>query len=211
MSLILNLDTSTNNCSVSISKNGKILSLVEETSQRYLHSEKLHKFIEYALKLSMVSLKDIKSICVNRGPGSYSSLRVGIAAAKGFCISLKIPLLSMDSLTILTQKILKKIKNKKNTLIIPMIYAKKNFFYTTLFDSYSNMLYPISIRKKINYLQITNHKIYIISNFNFYLKNSNKYIFIKDNISSYDMSYLSYNKFCKNKFHNINQFLPIYL
>ncbi|WP_185873353.1 tRNA (adenosine(37)-N6)-threonylcarbamoyltransferase complex dimerization subunit type 1 TsaB [Blattabacterium cuenoti] len=210
MSLILNLETSTQNCSISISKKGKVITVVEENSKYYLHSEKLHKFIQYALKLSMIELKEIKSICVDIGPGSYSSLRVGISAAKGLCMSLKIPLLSIDSLSILVQSInINKIKDKKNTLIIPMIYAKKNFFYTTLFDSYKNMIYPISIRKKINFLKITNHKIYIVSNFN--LKELNKYTFLKVNLSAYHMSSISYNKFCKNKFNNINNFFPIYL
>ncbi|WP_185865071.1 tRNA (adenosine(37)-N6)-threonylcarbamoyltransferase complex dimerization subunit type 1 TsaB [Blattabacterium cuenoti] len=219
MSLILNLETSTKNCSVSISKNGTNLVFVEENSKQYLHSEKLHIFIKYAIEIANISINDLKSICVSSGPGSYSSLRIGVVAAKGLCFSLGIPLLSLDSLTILVQKInIKNVKEKNNILLIPIIYAKKDFFYTALFNVFKKIIVFPSIKNEniiineIKYRYHHKYKVYIIRNFNHYcnikkLKTEKNFF---SNLSALDMSYISYIKFCEKKFHKINKFTPTY-
>ncbi|WP_185872274.1 tRNA (adenosine(37)-N6)-threonylcarbamoyltransferase complex dimerization subunit type 1 TsaB [Blattabacterium cuenoti] len=211
MSLILNLETSTKNCSVSIAKNGICLTSVEECSEKYFHSEKLHTFIKYATEISKIHLKDLKSICVSKGPGSYTSLRIGSSAAKGLCFSLKIPLLSIDSLTIIIQKV-----NIKSGLLIPIIHAKSDLFYTTLFSKSKKRLNSICI-KKINddfFTHLTkNEKVYFIGKKNFFDTKlfSNKIFFLKNYPSAMDMSYISYVKFCNKKFENIEKYIPFYL
>ncbi len=210
MSLILNIETSTKNCSVSIAENGITLALVEEeNNKKYLHLEKLHLFIKYAIKISKINIKYLDSICVSCGPGSYSSLRIGSSAAKGLCISLGIPLLSINSLKILIENI-----SINKGFLIPMIYAKSNQFYTSLFDNNKNILKPI-ILKKINndFFVKTTNKTFLIGNFNisyltkyFILNNYN--FFIQNSPSASNMSRLSYIKFCDKKFKEIDTYSP---
>ncbi|WP_185868551.1 tRNA (adenosine(37)-N6)-threonylcarbamoyltransferase complex dimerization subunit type 1 TsaB [Blattabacterium cuenoti] len=213
MTLILNLETSTKNCSVSISKYGKCMAYIDECSIEYLHMEKLHNFIEYIMKSLKISFKELQSICVSKGPGSYSSLRIGSSTAKGLCISLGIPLLSIDSLKVLIQNI-----NIKNGMLIPMIYARQHLFYTALFDGVGNQLSKVDILNFDNLLKKIDerNKNYFIGNINFLsfekkvLTKKKKYL---SNVypSAKNMSFLSYQKFCEKKFENIDTFSPFYL
>ncbi|AER40596.1 MAG: tRNA (adenosine(37)-N6)-threonylcarbamoyltransferase complex dimerization subunit type 1 TsaB [Flavobacteriales bacterium] len=212
MSLILNLETSTTNCSVSIAKNGVCIASIEENSDQYLHSEKLHTFIQYAIKISKIDINDLQSICVSKGPGSYTSLRIGISAAKGLCYSLGIPLLSLDALTVMSQKV-----DVKDGFLIPMIHAKSDLFYTSLFNESKKRLCPISIKKfnEDSFKSITkDKKVYIFGNINLTERKlfTNLFHFIhRIYPSAMDMSFLSYVKFCDKKFNNIEKFIPFYL
>ena len=127
---ILHIETSTKNCSVSISRNGEMLCLCEEYDDRYGHSEKLHQFVNWALEGAEISLDELDAVCVSKGPGSYTGLRIGVSAAKGFCFGLNIPLLSLNSLEILAQSQI----DKGFDLIIPMIDARRMEVYTAVFD-----------------------------------------------------------------------------
>lgn len=128
---ILHLETSTKNCSVAFSKDGQLLSLCEEYDDKYGHSEKLHQFVEWALEGTEIKMKDLDAVCVSKGPGSFTGLRIGVSAAKGFCYGLNIPLLSLTSLEILAQTQI----GKDYDLIIPMIDARRMEVYTAVFDS----------------------------------------------------------------------------
>ncbi|WP_185858582.1 tRNA (adenosine(37)-N6)-threonylcarbamoyltransferase complex dimerization subunit type 1 TsaB [Blattabacterium cuenoti] len=214
MSLILNLETSTKNCSISIAKNGICIASIEECSEGYLHSEKLHMFIQYAMKIAKIDFKDLKSICVSKGPGSYTSLRIGASAAKGLCLSLGIPLLSIDSLTILVHKF----NNIKSGIFIPMIHAKSDLFYTSLFNEYKKRLSPIFIKKfNDNFFKTfskkKDKKVYFLGNFiaDKFLSVKNNKLFFQTYPSSMDMSEISYVKYCNKEFNNIEKFLPFYL
>ncbi|WP_185860776.1 tRNA (adenosine(37)-N6)-threonylcarbamoyltransferase complex dimerization subunit type 1 TsaB [Blattabacterium cuenoti] len=215
MSLILNLETSTKNCSVSIANNGRCITSVEEYSEIYSHSEKLHAFIQYAISISGIHINDLNSICVNKGPGSYTSLRIGASTARGLCYTLKIPLLSVDTLTVMSYKI-----NIKKGFLIPMIHVKSNFFYTSLFNESKERLNPIIIKKLDDnflksFLKSKNKKVYFIGNIpsiinhKLIFSENNEFIYKKP--SAMDMSFISYKKFCEKKFNDVEKFVPFYL
>ena len=104
MSVILNIETSSKNCSVSISKNEKIIGLREQSYDEYSHSKSLHTFIEEILNETQLSVKDLSAVAISEGPGSYTGLRIGVSAAKGICIALNIPLISIDTMQNLARK-----------------------------------------------------------------------------------------------------------
>ncbi|MBS7332417.1 MAG: tRNA (adenosine(37)-N6)-threonylcarbamoyltransferase complex dimerization subunit type 1 TsaB [Weeksellaceae bacterium] len=134
MATILNIETSTKNCSVSIAKNDELLCLVEEADEGYAHGEKLHQFIDWCAEGASISLKDLDAICVSKGPGSYTGLRIGVSSAKGLAYGLDIKMLSVNSLEVLVQSQI----NKGYDLIIPMIDARRMEVYTALFDGQGN-------------------------------------------------------------------------
>ena len=95
---ILHLETSSKNCSVAITDEERLLALCEEVSENYKQSESLHTFVEWALEGAGISLKDLDAVCLGKGPGSYTGLRIGASAAKGFCFGLNIPLIAINSM-----------------------------------------------------------------------------------------------------------------
>ena len=136
MATILNIETSTKNCSVSIAKDGVQLCLVEENEESFAHGEKLNQFIEWCIDGAEITLNDLDAICVSKGPGSYTGLRIGVSSAKGFAFGLNLPLLAINSLQILAEMQI----NKGFDLIIPMIDARRMEVYTAQFDTNGNQL-----------------------------------------------------------------------
>ena len=136
MATILNIETSTKNCSVSIAKDGVQLCSVEENEESFAHGEKLNQFIDWCIDGAEITLNDLDAICVSKGPGSYTGLRIGVSSAKGFAFGLNLPLLAINSLQILAEMQI----NKGFDLIIPMIDARRMEVYTAQFDTNGNQL-----------------------------------------------------------------------
>lgn len=146
MALILNLETSTKNCSVALAENGQVLSLIEESSDQYIHSEKLHNFIEKALKQAGKTADQLEAVAVGKGPGSYTGLRIGVSAAKGFCFALDVPLISEDGLQILVSDFVKNQKVARGEFIISMLDARRMEVYCSVFDHMGKRLSDIEAR-----------------------------------------------------------------
>ena len=130
---ILHIETSSKNCSVAISEGEKILCLCEEVSENYKQSESLHTYVEWALEGAKLTLKDIESVSLGKGPGSYTGLRIGASSAKGFCYGLQIPLIATNSLETMIEPFL----NKNYDLIIPLIDARRMEVYSAVFEGNS--------------------------------------------------------------------------
>jgi tRNA threonylcarbamoyladenosine biosynthesis protein TsaB len=130
MALILNLETATKNCSVSISENGKIIALKELNTGGYSHAEMLHPFIEEVLKEIDKGLSDIDAVAVSKGPGSYTGLRIGVSAAKGICFGNEIPLIAIKTLESLASS-----QKGKDYTLIPMLDARRMEVYASVFNS----------------------------------------------------------------------------
>jgi tRNA threonylcarbamoyladenosine biosynthesis protein TsaB len=130
MTYILNIETATRNCSVALSQNGEILVCKEIAEAGYSHAEKLHIFMEAILKECNIGFSDLSAIAVSQGPGSYTGLRIGVSAAKGLCYSLNIPLIAVDTLQTLSQRL-----TIENGLIIPMLDARRMECYTAIFNT----------------------------------------------------------------------------
>lgn len=130
MSYILNIETATKNCSISIAKEGVTLFCQEMSEQGYSHAEKLHVFIAESLQAVKIDFADLEAVAVSQGPGSYTGLRIGVSAAKGLCYALNIPLIAIDTLEILARQL-----SVSDGVIIPMIDARRMEVYDAIFDS----------------------------------------------------------------------------
>ena len=212
---LLNIETATTNCSVSISKNGKLISCKETNSNKYSHQENLHKLIQTSIYDCSIDLNHLSGVVVSKGPGSFTGLRIGVSAAKGLCFSLKIPLLSINSLTVLSQKI----KVKEGTLLAPMIDARRMEVYTQLHDYKHKIIKPSwaeILKPKSFYSFLSESKIIafgvgsekckeIINNKNFSI--NKKFLYP----SAKDMVNISFQKWKKQQFEDIAYFEPYYL
>ena len=128
---ILAFDTSTEKFSISILKNNKvILNLSKILNKTY--SKFLIPILEKSLKKSKLNVKEINHILISLGPGSFTGVRIGIAAAKGLAIPYKIKISGFNNMDILANSINDNIKKKK---IVTIIKSKKKDYYFQIFDS----------------------------------------------------------------------------
>ena len=214
MAYILNIETATTNCSVSLSKDGETLVLKEDNSLNYSHAESLHVFIDEVLKTASLELSQLNAISVSKGPGSYTGLRIGVSAAKGLCYALNIPLISVDTLQSLAHQVL----CEDDAVIVPMLDARRMEVYSAIYDSKyvkirdteAQILNEDSFKK---YLE--KHKVHFIGNGVDKLKtliaHSNA-IFLGDKLpSASEMGLLAYDKYKKNDIEDVAYFEPYYL
>jgi tRNA threonylcarbamoyladenosine biosynthesis protein TsaB len=129
--LILNIETSTTLCSVSLARAGKVIA-IKEVNDGYTHAENLHVFIDEVLEKAGKSPKDLNAIAVGSGPGSYTGLRIGVSAAKGLAYALQIPLIAVNTLQTMAAVAVQ--KNKSDILFCPMLDARRMEVYAAIFD-----------------------------------------------------------------------------
>ena len=210
---ILNIETATTNCSVSLSKDGKTLVLKEDYDKNYSHAEKLHVYIDTVLKEAKIESKDLDAIAISKGPGSYTGLRIGVSAAKGLCYALDKPLISIPTLQSLAHQV-----KCENGVIIPMLDAKRMEVYSAIFDSDYNQVREtqaqiLNAHSFSDYL--TKGNVYFIGNGVEKTKdiiNHANAIFIDDKLpSSNEMSLLAYNKYKISDTEDVAYFEPYYL
>ncbi|MGP1991142.1 tRNA (adenosine(37)-N6)-threonylcarbamoyltransferase complex dimerization subunit type 1 TsaB [Zobellia laminariae] len=214
MSIILNLETATTNCSVSIAKEGRILAIKEHDTPNYSHSEQLHIFIQEVLKEVNIDASELDAIAVSKGPGSYTGLRIGVSAAKGLCFALDIPLISIATLSSMAAQV----TSSDIDYIIPVLDARRMEVYSAVFDNDKNEV------------RTTEAEIIEVNSFSEYLEKG-KVILVgsgaekcKTMLSHGNLSYdttivpsanemvkLSYKKFKVGEFEDVAYFEPYYL
>lgn len=137
MALILCIESTSKNCSVAVVKDGHVLAIKERVSENYTHAEELHPFIQEVIHNAGLAPKDLQAVMVSAGPGSYTGLRIGVAAAKGICFSLSIPLLAADTLSIMAKWAIAHLKGFD--VYQPMIDARRMEVYTGVWDVMGNV------------------------------------------------------------------------
>jgi len=125
---ILSIDTSSPICAVAILENNK---LIKEISQNngLTHSEKLMPIIEQLLTDTNLKLKDIDLLVCDKGPGSFTGIRIGVATVKAFTDSLNIPSIGISSLETLAYNI------DHTGIICSLIDAKNDNCYYGVFQN----------------------------------------------------------------------------
>jgi tRNA threonylcarbamoyladenosine biosynthesis protein TsaB len=210
---ILNIETATKNCSVSVSKDGKMVALQELNDGKYSHAEKLHEFIKNVMEKANIEFKDLKAVAVSKGPGSYTGLRIGVSAAKGICFSLDIPLIATSTLQALAISI-----TNNDGIKIPLLDARRMEVYSAVFSN-KNM----EIREvEAEIIDKTSFNEYLIEGKVYFLGDGaskckevithENAIFLEDKFpSANEMAKLSFKKYKINDFENVAYFEPFYL
>ena len=213
MAYILNIETTTTNCSVSLSFEGETLVLKEDYNNNYSHAERLHLYIDAALKEADVSKTNLDAIAVSKGPGSYTGLRIGVSAAKGLCFALDIPLISISTLQSLSNQV-----NITDGYIVPMLDARRLEVFSAVFDaSYTQVR-----ETQAQVLDETSFASYLDNNKVTFIGNGvpktkelishKNAIFINDKLpSANELSALAYYKHKKNDIEDVAYFEPYYL
>jgi len=214
MARILNLETATTNCSVSISQNNKMVCLKENNAVSYPHSEQLHVFIKEVLEEASLSFTDLDAIAVSKGPGSYTGLRIGVSAAKGLCFSLDIPLISVPTL----QSMAYQVNALQEEVIIPVLDARRMEVYSSVFNSDYNEVRETTaevINENTFSEYVAPSKVHLVGSGAEKCKEVLKYANILFDASivpsAKEMAQISFKKFREGSFEDVAYFEPYYL
>ena len=212
MAYILAIETATKNCSVALSNDGVTLLCKEIAEQGYSHAERLHVFIEELLNELQVPFKDIAAIAVSQGPGSYTGLRIGVSAAKGLCFALDIPLIAIDTMSLLASQVV-----INEGCIVPMIDARRMEVYSAVFNSKHEEIRGIraEILTSESFSDIDS-TIYFIGDCaekSTTVLNQKNHVYLDTIVypSAKDMSAMAYEKYKKNDIVDVAYFEPFYL
>ena len=213
MSVILNIETSSKNCSICLSSKGNLVTSFDLEDEAYRHSELLTSSIQNILSENNLDVSGLSAVSVGIGPGSFTGLRIGLSVAKGLCYPHNINLIGISSLKIIANSVINENKN-----IISLIKDKGQHYYIS---KYSNDLKEV-VEPKIKLIDrdyifnILDDDSVIVVN----TDESNKFIsdlvneeiqVFKRTISSIDMISLSHKSLEEKKFEDIAYIEPMYV
>ena len=138
--MILLIDTSQETGTTALCNGAEVL-FSEENKIAKEHASWLHLAIGRILSEAKIAVRDLEAVAVVSGPGSYTGLRVGMAAAKGFCYALKIPLITENTLRVMAESMIP-FALEKQALICPMIDARRDEVFTAIFKLNAERLTP---------------------------------------------------------------------
>ena len=134
MSCILNIETSTDVCSVAVSQDGALL--FEKTDlQGPNHAVSLGVFVDEALSFTDNHGIPFDAVAVSCGPGSYTGLRIGVSMAKGICYARNLPRIAVPTLELLAVPVLLGHEElPDDALLCPMLDARRMEVYAAVYD-----------------------------------------------------------------------------
>ena len=166
MERILLIETSTALCSTALAENG-VITAYRESSAPKAHASLTAVFVQEMLTERGITLSDCDAVCVSKGPGSYTGLRVGVSTAKGLCFGADKPLLAVGTLDTLVAQAITLLREASATwqsdplFIIPMIDARRMEVYSAVFSNTPSVLpsapsvIPSEVEGSPHYIQIT--------------------------------------------------------
>jgi len=222
MARILCLETSTEVCSVAIVENGKATDFREDVSGQN-HSKLLTGFIAQLLESSRLKASDFDAVAVSEGPGSYTGLRIGVSAAKGFCYAAGIPLIAISSLEAMASHIVEnpsryQIEIQPNDLFVPMIDARRMEVYTAIYTADLNSVVKVKalvVEQDSLDEYVEESRLFLFGNGSAKCSNIlvNQAVSFIDGVyaSSRYMATLANQKFQRGEFVDVAYFEPFYL
>lgn len=149
--VILHIETATSICSVALSR-GKDLLSVRESSEDKSHGSLLTVFMEEVMKEAGISPSGINAVAVSKGPGSYTGLRIGVSATKGFAYARNIPVIGVATLEALSlaardnEAVIALIQGEKKALLAPLIDARRMEVYSAIYTPEGKEFLPVAAR-----------------------------------------------------------------
>lgn len=129
--ITLFIDTSNQDVSIALLKDGKIINKITKSIPNE-HSKYAVSYIDEVLKKSEITPKEVQSIMVVNGPGSFTGVRIGLTIAKVYALLNNIKVTLISSLKCLA------IGNNKNKYILSLINARNDNYYIGFYDKNYN-------------------------------------------------------------------------
>lgn len=216
--MILNIDTATEHASVCISNNGQMQAIRESNNQKE-HASFLHVAIRDMLDELGLKPAVIDAVAITSGPGSYTGLRVSMAAAKGWCYALKKPLISINTLEVMTyaakEYLQQNMPEQGPVLLCPMLDARRMEVFTAIYDfDFNAFLKPGSLVLEPGvFKEWLSQPIFFFGNGSQKMKILSPEIsdIIDFQTSSIHLGILSFDRFRNKEFSDVAYLEPAYL
>ena len=131
---ILSIETSAKACSAAVTEDGALLASAFQCSG-LTHSRTLMPMVEGMLKNADLSLAACDAVAVAVGPGSFTGIRIGVAAAKGLAFGAGIPVIGVSTLEAMAQNL-----RHMDGLIVCSMDARRNQVYNAVFAAEGGQL-----------------------------------------------------------------------
>lgn len=212
---ILHIETATQVCSCALSNFGELV-FNRESHTAQSHATLLGVFTEEAITFARNKGITIDAIAVSSGPGSYTGLRIGVSEAKGLAYGLGAKLIAIPTLEVMAWTMSQRVD--KDTLLCPMIDARRMEVYTSVYDSSLNIVKPTTamiIDERSFDALLSKHKVAFFGDGAFKCKeliNHQNAIFIDDVYPlASNMVEMSLKAYKEEQFENVAYFEPFYL
>lgn len=139
--IILHIEASTDTCSVALSQDGHVF-FERVNREKMSHAKVLAPFVEEALQTADEQGAKINAVALSCGPGSYTSLRIASSTAKGVCYGRNIPLIAIPTTAVMSVPVLFRDDIDEEALLCPMIDARRNEVYATVYDRALGIIKP---------------------------------------------------------------------
>lgn len=129
--MLLAIDTASFDCACALhdSAHGGMIASSSETIGKG-HAERLMAMIDETLERAAITLDQVTRIGVTIGPGSFTGIRVGVAAARGFALALDVPVVGITTLAALA----KAADNPSGDVLMACLDAKRDEAHCQIFD-----------------------------------------------------------------------------
>lgn len=214
--MILQIETSTQVCSCALSWQGETLGL-KEVNAPNIHASQLTLLIQELLREKAVTWDALKAVAVSKGPGSYTGLRIGVSTAKGLCYALDLPLISVSTLHSMAAGFLEQKQIQEDTLLVPMIDARRREVYQSVLNTDLQTVEPIAARiiDVESYVHLNQPVILFGSGADKFTETFQHHpqveVFAGFELSSAYMRHAAYRKFEQSAFEDLAYFEPFYL
>lgn len=212
--LILHIDSSSHFCSVSLAQDGHELGF-EINSEAFAHGMDINLMIESLLTRAGVAMDQLEAVSVNRGPGSFTALRIGMATAKGICYGLDLPMITPDGMQILVSWA--EVYFPSFDFYVPMIDARRMEIYTIspVPGSGAEFHYETMILDHGSFRELEDKKVCFIGDgvpkWKKIALSSENWKMVPSEIDARKMINISQNFSKENKFSDLFQVTPLYL
>ena len=218
MSYILNIETSTDVCSVAISDSGQVIFNKEDHSGPN-HAVKLGVYVDEALDFLDSHGLPLEAVAVSCGPGSYTGLRIGASMAKGICYGRGVKLIAVPTLELMAVPVLLgEHPEEEDALIIPMLDARRMEVYAEVLDRALKVVRPIQadIVDADTYKEyLDKHPVYFFGNGAAKcmetINHPNAHLVEGIEPLAKNMAPLVEKRFVEGKFEDVAYFVPFYL
>ena len=218
MSCILNIDTSTNVCSVAVSQDGACIFDKEDHSGPN-HAERLGAFVDETLSFIDTHAIPLDAVAVSCGPGSYTGLRIGVSMAKGICYGRDVKLLAVPTLELLCVPVLlREMVTDDDALLCPMLDARRMEVYAQLFTRSLREVRPIQadVVDADTYREyLDKHPVYFFGNGAMKCKevidHPNAHLIEGIEALAKNMLPLAERRMAREEFEDVAYFVPFYL